>query len=301
MPENSSSIADHLGALFKKLDAAKLTPYTILKSKAHKEHYETILMFAFRKLQAARYHLRQVEGHLKAEETHLKKLEKTGPTGKGKLSAVSANVSINSTANEFVYELSAFLAAIRSSIDFLAMACAQHLKGVDAKSMTTLLSLVEKGKTGSILDTIAKDQDWLCQIRDYRDFLVHRLVIGATAGGQVEWKHGQAVTTAYPVIVPSKTPKHVPDTRMARALHEPDQNLIIKTSEGVVTYPDGSQKLLHHSVEMEPAEGYIRIEDLMKRELEAFEAFFVRILDELSKLDFASVSLKAPAPPVTSG
>jgi hypothetical protein len=42
-------------------------------------------------------------------------------------------------------------------------------------------------------------------------------------------------------------------------------------------------------VEIEPAPGYIRIEDLMRRELAACEHFFMRIIDTLIKLDFAPV------------
>jgi hypothetical protein len=70
----SGDVFSYLDALFKRLDAAKLAPHTLLKSEAHKQHYETTLMFAFRKLQAARYHLGQVEAHLKARDKELKKL-----------------------------------------------------------------------------------------------------------------------------------------------------------------------------------------------------------------------------------
>ena len=47
MTAKQSDVAEHLEALFKNLDAAQLAPKTILKSKAHKEHYETYVMFAF--------------------------------------------------------------------------------------------------------------------------------------------------------------------------------------------------------------------------------------------------------------
>jgi hypothetical protein len=42
------------GGAFELLDKAKLAPATILKTGAQKEHFETLLMFAFRKRQAAR-------------------------------------------------------------------------------------------------------------------------------------------------------------------------------------------------------------------------------------------------------
>jgi hypothetical protein len=47
---------------------------------------------------------------------------------------------------------------------------------------------------------------------------------------------------------------------------------------------------------MEPTYGYIRFEDLMKRELTAFECFFVRIVEVLTNLDFAPRSIEKSAP-----
>jgi hypothetical protein len=49
-------------------------------------------------------------------------------------------------------------------------------------------------------------------------------------------------------------------------------------------------------VVIEPTYGYIRIEDLMKRELTAFECFFVRIVEVLTNLDFAPRSIEKSAP-----
>jgi hypothetical protein len=37
---------------------------------------------------------------------------------------------------------------------------------------------------------------------------------------------------------------------------------------------------------------YIRIDDLMKREVAAFERFFVRIIDALIKLDFQPMPIE---------
>lgn len=54
MSAKRKDVADRLEVLFKRLDEAKLVPETILKSEAHRDNYESVLMFAFRKLQAAR-------------------------------------------------------------------------------------------------------------------------------------------------------------------------------------------------------------------------------------------------------
>jgi hypothetical protein len=253
-------------------------------------------MFAFRKLQAARYHRRRVDELMAEHHIELVQAEAMLKPEDHKLKGSNVKASISQSRNELTFELCAFFAAIRSGIDFLARACAQHIKGVKADSVTTLLKLVNDGKTGPLLKIIADNAQWLVWLRDYRDYLVHRIVIQATSGGQVIWKHGKAVTTPYPIVVPADTPKHVPDTRRARAFEEPESRFNVATSEVYYTYSDGKQHLIEQSVTIEPAEGYIRIEALMKRELTAFEALFIGIVEALTKLDFAATPLgKTPS------
>ena len=163
---------------------------------------------------------------------------------------------------------------------------------VEATSIKTLLKLA-KGKTGPILDVIAEEIEWIARVRDYRDHLVHRLVIRTTSGGETRWKCGTTVTTPYPIVVPAETPKHIPDTRRARALDDPEVGFMVYTSETLFTSSDHRGDFAEHTVENEPAPGYIRIEDLMRRELAAGERFFVRIIDTLIQLNFAPVLLKA--------
>jgi hypothetical protein len=67
MSAKEEKVYECLEALFKRLDAAKLAPVSILASEAQKEHYESTLMFAFRKLQAARYHCEQVDRLIDAQ------------------------------------------------------------------------------------------------------------------------------------------------------------------------------------------------------------------------------------------
>jgi hypothetical protein len=290
MAAKQSDVAEHLEALFKNLDAAKLAPETILKSEAHKEHYETLVMFAFRKLQAARYHCERVATLVAMQHQELRELLAGAEPDNAKITSVTLRSS--QSANEFAFELSAFFAAIRSAIDFLANVCARHLDGVEATSIKTLLRLA-KGKTGPILDVIVEDTEWILRVRDYRDHLVHRLVIPTTSGGEMHWKYGNMVTTPYPIVVPAETPKHIADTRRARVLDDPEARFVVSTSETLFTSSNPRRHFGEQTVEIEPAPGYIRIEALMGRELAACERFFMRIIDTLIKLNFAPVSLKA--------
>lgn len=292
MPAKQSDVFEHLEALFKNLDTAKLAPETILKSEAQKEHYEAHVMFAFRKLQAARYHCERVEGLVAIQHHEFREMHARAEPEADTLKIKSATMRNSKSANEFAFELSAFFAAIRSAIDFLAIVCAQHLDGVQATSINTLLRLA-KGKMGPILDVIAANTEWIARVRDYRDHLVHRLVIPTMSGGETHWKYGNMVTTPYPIVVPAETPKHVPDTRRARALGDLEARFVVSTSETLLTSSNPHRHFREHTVEIEPAPGYIRIQDLMGRELASCERFFVRIIDTLIKLNFAPISLKA--------
>jgi trehalose-6-phosphate synthase len=49
MKSKNKDIVSRMDNLFERLDAAKLAPVTVLNSDAQKEHYETLLMFAYRK------------------------------------------------------------------------------------------------------------------------------------------------------------------------------------------------------------------------------------------------------------
>jgi hypothetical protein len=284
MPKTTKTLADEMDQLFSQLDAAKLAPVTVLKSEAQKEHYESLVMFAFRKLQAARYHVEQVDRRLEMQRKELDALAAAQPQSGSPKPAIITSQSSQS-ANEFGHELAAFFAAVRSTVDFLARVSATHLKGVQTDTVTTLLGMA-KNKTSRILKVIADNADWLCWLRDYRDHLVHRLVVATASGGKIQWKHGQGLVSSYPVIVPADIPNHVPDTRRARALFDPSGFFNELRSEGVVTYSDGKEKVLERTVKYLPTEGHIEIEKLMHRELKKLEEFFHDVIRVLAKLDF---------------
>jgi hypothetical protein len=192
----TEKVADRLEALFKCLDEAKLAPETILKSEAQRKNYESILMFVFRKLQAARYHRKRINEFIELQRTELIGQETRSKLKGHELKGARATVRISKSSNEFAFELCAFFAAITSGVDFLAVACAQHVKEVQqATSITTFLKLITNGKRGPILKVISEHAEWLEWLRDYRDYLVHRVVIPTTSGGQVQWEGGKAVVT----------------------------------------------------------------------------------------------------------
>ena len=290
-----SPLEQSLDKLFGKLDAAKIFDKAILKSESSKEHYETRLMFAFRKLQAARHHMDNVH---RLKDATSKELDVTEPPDVGqiasgaKLSGLRARVVVRRTANEYAFELSACLTAIKSSLDFIATVCALHFPGVEADSIRTLMGLVEKGqKTGPLLDEVAEKLVWLKELRDYRHHLIHRLCIVPTSGWAIESIQGQAVKQSFPVLVPERTPKFVADTRRARLMDDELASGIIESrSEAWATYPDGTRKLLEHSTTYEAAPGFVPVEELMQYHIAELDDFLKKIVLRLIELDFKSVS-----------
>jgi hypothetical protein len=289
MKSKIKTIVANMDSLFKLLDAAKLAPESILKSDAQKEHYESLVMFAYRKFQAAQYHRERVTVLSKARQDETD--ESLSGTMLPDKNTSTMKMKVARTANEFTYELCAFFAALRSSIDFVMRACILHSKAVQADSISHFITWIEKGKTGPTLDVVAKHIKWLKALRDYRDYLVHRLVIGTVSGGQREWKDGVWHSTPYPIVVPSETPKHIPDTRRARAMAEPDALFDVRSSHATVTYSDGSKKVIESKVEISAGQGYLKIEELMDRELIAFETFFGDVLTVLTKLNFQEAAI----------
>jgi hypothetical protein len=285
-------VTSRMEALFELLDNALLAPATILKSDGQKQHYETLLMFAFRKRQAAIYHRGRVD-----DLSNEKQKETNRILAKGKISlgpsVTQMTAKVSKSANEFTYELSAFFAAIRSSIDFLARLLGEHSKAIEVGSITTYLKLIKAGKVGPTLDVVGKHEAWLVHLQDYRDYLIHRLVIGAISGGQREFKNGQWINTIYPIAVPDETPTHVPDTRVFRAMDDPENKFDVRSSELSVTYPGGKAELFERTFELTPQKGYIRIEKLMDRELKAFESFFVDVVDVLINLKFGPATINS--------
>jgi hypothetical protein len=84
-------------------------------------------MYVFRKYKAAQYHLHNVTRHLKEEgDKNIFKKEDRVRLKK----ALKVTGTIEVTANHYVYELSAFLEAMKSTIDFLATVVSVHLKGI---------------------------------------------------------------------------------------------------------------------------------------------------------------------------
>ncbi|RJR08346.1 hypothetical protein C4588_05750 [Candidatus Parcubacteria bacterium] len=287
--EKSPKVFEFLDNYFSIMDQASVSEKSIFSDENAKEKHESILMYAFRKYRAASYHLERVE-QLKVDtisntDTDLLSNEHL-PNG------AKVKISIIRSADHFIYELAAFFAAVKSSIDFLATACSEYIKGIVTDSIRTFIKGVDKNRKGHIFDVIKKHLLWLKEIREYRHHLVHRMVITASVGHETHKCEHLVKKINYPVVVPKSTPAYFPDTRRSRMLREEMNYLDCIMSESKVKYSDGTQEIVEFSIKYSPSRDFIEISELMTSHLHQLEAFFCDIIVELKNMNFCAIKLQ---------
>ena len=280
-----------LDKYFQKLDKVPIKTDGFFKQESDKERYETHFMYSFRKFQAALYHFNNVIEFLKKdfklEKEFSIKAELIDNDLKTKGYKIRSRTTTEISSNHYVYELSAFLEALKSAIDFLAAACKNHFKGIDLDSITPLIRLVKKGKTGHILNQIKKHIYWLEKIRSYRHHLVHRRLFNIST----LWKSisiGDKESSSYrPIVIPKNPPKFVLDTRKNRLIRD-SFGIEIPYIESSLTIDD---EITDHKIEYVITEDYISIEEFMKKNLNSFKEFFADIVKDLTPMNFSKIQI----------
>ncbi len=172
-------------------------------------------MYVFRKYQAVQYHFQNVLRYLKEEKDKIVFMKEDRVLIK---KVINVTGTTKLPANHYVYELSAFLEAMKSAIDFLATVVSLHLKGKQFDKISSLMKLVEKGRIIPLFDQIKSHFNWLSEIREYRHHLVHRLIINISQEYKTLKMSDSLKTYKRPIVVPEKSPKYLPDTRMSTLL-----------------------------------------------------------------------------------
>lgn len=236
-------------------------------------------MYVFRKYQAVQYHFQNVLRYLKEEEDNVVFMKEDTVIVNKKINVTG---TIELSANHYVYELSAFLEAMKSAIDFLATVVSLQLKGKKFDKISSLMKLVEKGRIIPIFDQIKSHFNWLSEIREYRHHLVHRLMINISQKYKTLKISDSLKTYKRPIVVPEKSPKFFPDTRISR-MHIMDSSK--KFGQMEIKTRFGNKSVRTH-FEYLPIRGYIPIKEFMGKQLGKFSHFFKNIIDILTVLDF---------------
>lgn len=278
-------IQKKLDIFLKRLDSAStLSNGSSFNSHKDKELYESYLNFSFYRYNAAKYHLTNVE---KLKKKEIQKSEKFREINKIKgveLKYFGANQS-------FSYEISSFLAAIRSSIDFLVVPSSFHIKGLHLDSVSVLIKSLrnnEQRKTQPIYNVINRHLDWIKFLKEYRDRLVHKSVISINVGYEISTDMPEI--THYPITVPLFPPKLQVDTRRSRAHHNIEHELDSMFSKLTIT-KDGETTDLEVKKEFFPSFERIEITEFMNQQLAQFETFFVEMVNEYESTGFKKINI----------
>ena len=275
---------------FKNLDQCEIGDKKIFNPQKNKQYYESHIMFAYRKYKSLDYHLNNTNGLIDKEISYLKEknilIPNTEEFKKIKINKIV--MTMKKDHYEFIYELSAFLEALKSCLDLLAEVASFYFKGIEVNySISPLLRLSYKKKS-KVLDFISSNASWIEIIRNYRHPIVHRLVLPLKSGYEIHQISGKSKKILYPVIIPETNPKYIPDTRKSRMMdsEEDELNNAIYSTETSRVLKDGIEEILDFNKNIEPDNGYIRIEDFMRNHKNRCEAYFVEFIKILDQLNF---------------
>lgn len=278
--------------LLKALDSAPTGTGTVLKNQASKDWMETSVLRALGKLDAASYHCSNVARAVqKAHEktTEFAKLAKC--SNKDKLGPDAVGVACMFSVREIAFEIDAFLAAARSSIDFGGAIPALHL-GMDRRtSITRVLKLLHKAPRSSF-DFLLAWMPWVEVLKRYRDECVHYRVLRMQTGYKAVRRKGVLAVAILPFVIPQEIGHDQPETRAARFRmygtdYDVTEGLFEHKRWGEVNMADGSTKVLEHSISYLPAGGYMRVEEFCNWHLNRLRKFLVDMFERSPKARFS--------------
>lgn len=259
-------------------------------SEASKERYETLLAFAFRRLEAACYHAENIQRELNTTVPPPRTAPASPPAG-GRTG--EARTRVVRSASSYYHELSAFVVALKGALDFIAqLAIDFHFVGEGGDSVRQLLRRVDRGEA-SVLDVVtSRHSTWILQLREYRHHLVHRLAPTTVVCEEGIERGGKSVRAVAPVVVPSETPEYVPDTRLT-AVQEEEVPPGLMRMEGHAVFTEGaSSSVVRLTLEYRVAPGYVQIEEFCKDHLARCSAFMSEFLDACAATGFTRISKK---------
>ncbi len=282
--------------LLKALDKAPLGKGTIFKDQTAKDWMETSVHRALAKLDAAAYHCsnvgRLVEGaHEKAKKAlsdHSRSVHDL------RVKNLKTRTSGTVAVQEIAYEIDAFLAASRASVDFSANIIALHLGMTRRTGVTSVLGWLDKNPCPPFAFVI-EGRAWIENLKAYRDECVHFRTLRAQVGFEAERTKGVTAKATMPFFVAENiTPANDrPDTRARRAFEFalgddflPEGFSRIET-RGSFTADDGTELQFEHTIRYDPPPGYVLAEEFCSRHLDKLREFTASVFEKAPTPGFA--------------
>jgi hypothetical protein len=270
------------GDLFlRALDDASPTAGSVLKDQTSKDWMETSVLRALTRLDAAAYHHANIERLVKTGiDTVAKRPVTTKHSAEAELGSEMRTAGTFSV-QEIAFEVEAFLAATRSCIDFGGSLLALHLGMNRRTSITKILDFVNS-KSSPPFGFLPSWAPWIESVKEYRDECVHFRTLRTQTGYETVRRNGVVARAIRPLVIPEIPSGDSPDTRLMRMLsleNELPVGLNRFESSGSVSR-NGVLQRIGHSINYEPARGYMRVEDFSGRNLAKLCEFLVELFDE---------------------
>ena len=193
-------------AFLQALDAAPFVG--LLKNQEAKDWMETLVLRAFRKLEAAQHHHTNIRRLIRRNKRQFEKQVKAFNHDPGGLLNASSTHAGVFPASDLAHELDAFLAAMRSSIDFGGRVLALHL-GMDKKtSISDVLKAAKKCPNPPFAFLLAW-APWIEKVKQYRDQCTHYRTLRLHTGYEAVHRNGVLAWALRPVVIP-RTPRPRP-------------------------------------------------------------------------------------------
>jgi hypothetical protein len=274
---------------FNKLDQVALSEQGLFRRKEDKEDYETRFMYALRKYKAAQYHLGNIQRFVADDVKRAKlDLDRKEPASKH----IEGYTRTQRETDYYIYELSAFFEAVKSTLDFLLIAVRKHFPQLDWKPNGSISLAVKQVKNhepyrqAPFLNCVFESLEWLDFVRSYRRHLVHLRTISAKSGHEIRTKHGNVVDVRIPVVVPTAPPPYKPDTRKTRDIFRAPSNVTLKEETPSIDETSGGSGDLEYRCEYLPSCGFVIIEDFVAEHLGHLGTFFLDVIESLEPLNF---------------
>lgn len=277
--------------LLKVLDGAPMGAGTVLKDQASKDWMETSVLRALAKHDAAAYHCSTVARLVGSAHEKAKALANPAEyPPASKLKPTKMRVAGAFSVQETAFEIDAFLAAGRASIDFAGTVLALHLGMNRRTSISKVLEFLKK-QPQPPFGFLLMWAPWIESLKAYRDECVHYRALRTQTGYEAVRRKGALAVAILPFVIPQDIGQDHPDTRAERfGMYRDDddlpEGLDKRETWGEVTMKDGSTQVMEHSISYSPATGYVRVEEFCAQHLDKLREFLVRVFEEALKAKF---------------
>lgn len=254
-------------------------------NKKEKDRYESFLNHSFRCLKASCYHQKAILAHKSELVEWANEMKKNVSFGNMK---GQSSLKMNKNVDHFAFELFAFVASLKSSIDFLLTATHYHLmfekceRALGIGDIERFLDNPKKDKKIQVAQ-IYEMRKWLNYLNNYRNSLLHRSSLMIKAGFEYRVIDEIQGTEIFPVTIPIEPQDFILDTREMRAYTFGDNHHLDKTESKVeITSADGKKTILRHEVKYKPSMFEIEVEDFMAEQLLFYKKFVKTYIENIT-------------------